>query len=70
MEKHEGPYSESRVSWPGIPHYGDDHGGRDWCGNVVENFNYPINLMFSCSMPVFEGNLEKVLQETLRGVTR
>lgn len=48
-----------------IPHYGGACDNRDWCGNVVENFDYPINLMFSCSMPIFEGNLEKVLQENL-----
>ncbi len=27
----------------------------------VENFDYPINLMFSSSMPIFEGTFEKVM---------
>lgn len=48
-----------------IPHYGEEKGNLDWCGNAVENFDHPINLMFACSMPIFEGPLEKVLQENL-----
>lgn len=46
-----------------IPHYSPEKGGADWCGCSVENFDYPINLMFSCSMPIIEGSLENVLQE-------
>jgi nucleoside 2-deoxyribosyltransferase len=40
-----------------IPHFGEKLDNRDWCGNSVENFDYPINLMFSCSMPIVEGGL-------------
>lgn len=40
-----------------IPHYGEEKGFLDWCGNIVENFNYPINLMFSCSMPIVQGGV-------------
>ena len=36
--------------------------GYDVAGNIVENFNYPINLMFSCSMPIIEGDFETVLR--------
>lgn len=28
--------------------------GFDICGNTIENFNYPINLMFACTMPFIE----------------
>lgn len=37
--------------------------GLDVAGNIVENFNYPINLMFSSSMPIVEGNFEQALRE-------
>jgi nucleoside 2-deoxyribosyltransferase len=44
-----------------IPHYGADREYKDICGNNVENFDYPINLMFACSMEIVEGDLEKAL---------
>lgn len=37
--------------------------GLDVAGNIVENFNYPINLMFSSSMPIIEGDFEQALQQ-------
>ncbi|MDR0387379.1 MAG: nucleoside 2-deoxyribosyltransferase [Treponema sp.] len=37
--------------------------GLDPAGNVVENFDYPVNLMFSCSMPVLRGNAEDAIKQ-------
>lgn len=45
-----------------IPHHGDDRDNADICGNAVENFDYPINLMFASSMPVFSGSFEQVVE--------
>jgi nucleoside 2-deoxyribosyltransferase len=36
--------------------------GLDVAGNVVENFDYPINLMFSSSMPLLSGAFEEVVK--------
>ena len=46
-----------------IPHLGVDKEYRDHTGSNVENFNYPCNLMFSCSMKIFEGDFEKIIAE-------
>lgn len=56
-----GYMSDARPMRERIPHYGEDRDNRDWCGNVVEHFNYPINLMFACSMPVVAGDLERII---------
>jgi nucleoside 2-deoxyribosyltransferase len=37
--------------------------GLDPAGNVVENFDYPVNLMFSCSMPVLRGNARDAIRQ-------
>ena len=37
-----------------IPNFGPESGYRDACGCNAENFDFPINLMFAGSMPVFE----------------
>jgi nucleoside 2-deoxyribosyltransferase len=37
-------------------------GGLDAAGNVVENFDYPANLMFSSSMPILAGPFEDVVK--------
>ena len=39
-----------------VPNFGAACGYRDACGCNAENFDYPINLMFSGSMPIFEAN--------------
>jgi nucleoside 2-deoxyribosyltransferase len=44
-----------------IPHFGEDREYRDICGNNVENFDYPINLMFACSMEIVEGDLDSAI---------
>ncbi len=52
-----------------IPHYGEERENRDIYGNDVENFGYPINLMFASSMPVFEGDFEAVLEKAVKEAT-
>lgn len=44
-----------------VPNLGEEHGWKDICGCNVENFNYPLNLMFSSSMRIFEGVFESVI---------
>ena len=46
-----------------IPHFGADREFRDHTGSNVENFNYPVNLMFGCSMKIFEGKFEEIMKE-------
>lgn len=46
-----------------IPNMGEENGFRDEKGCNVENFDYPINLMFSSSMPIYEGKFETVIKE-------
>ena len=48
-----------------IPNCGKESGYKDECGNNVENFNYPINLMFSCSMKIFEGSFESIISKVV-----
>lgn len=48
-----------------IPNLGPAHEYRDACGCNAENFNYPINLMFSSSMPIWEGSFEAALDRTV-----
>ena len=47
-----------------VPNLGPDHEYRDACGCNAENFDYPINLMFSSSMPIWEGSFEAALDQT------
>ena len=44
-----------------IPHYGPERDDKDIFGNNVENFNYPINLMFSGAMPIVQGGPKEAL---------
>ena len=46
-----------------VPNFGPEKEYRDHCGCNAENFDYPINLMFSGSMPVFEGDFEAALEQ-------
>jgi nucleoside 2-deoxyribosyltransferase len=48
-----------------IPHLGKDKEFRDQTGSNVENFNYPANLMFACSMKIFEGNFEEIIKKVV-----
>lgn len=53
--------SDRRIMKERIPHYGEEKGGKDWCGNTVENFNLPINLMFSTYFDIVQGYAEDLL---------
>ena len=44
-----------------IPHYGEEGEYRDYCGNDVEGFDYPLNLMFASAMPILEGDFDAVI---------
>lgn len=45
-----------------IPHRGAAAEYRDQSGSNVENFNYPANLMFACSMTILEGKFEDIIK--------
>lgn len=49
-----------------IPHMGEENEYRDHTGCNVENFNYPANLMFSCSMDIIQGGFEDVVKKVAR----
>lgn len=44
-----------------VPHLGAGTGYRDHTGANVENFDFPLNLMFGCSMEIFQGTFEEVI---------
>lgn len=46
-----------------VPNFGPDRDYRDACGCNAENFDFPINLMFSGSMPIFEGDFAAALAQ-------
>lgn len=48
-----------------VPNLGPQSGYRDACGCNAENFDYPINLMFAGSMPVYEGDFEAALEQVI-----
>lgn len=45
-----------------VPSFGAQREYRDQTGSNVEDFNYPLNLMFACSMLITEGDIEHALQ--------
>lgn len=51
-----------------IPHMGEEKEYRDHTGSNVENFNYPANLMFGCSMKIFEGKFEEIIKEVAKDI--
>lgn len=53
-----------------IAHYGEDKDNRDIYGNDVENFNYPVNLMFSGSMPVYGGKFEEIIDQVMEELNK
>ena len=53
-----------------IPHYGEAAEYRDQYGNDVENFNYPLNLMFASSMPIIEGGWEQAIAQAAKAYQR
>lgn len=46
-----------------IPHLGEPYEFRDHTGSNVENFDYPVNLMFGCSMDILEGTFEEIIKK-------
>lgn len=56
-----GYMDDKRVMKDKIPHQGEENGYRDMAGAGVENFDYPINLMFSSSMKIWEGTFEAIV---------
>lgn len=46
-----------------VPHLGAEQEYRDMTGANVENFDYPLNLMFSCSMKIWEGKFEEIVEK-------
>ena len=53
---------DTRTMRDRIPHFDADRDYKDICGNNVENFDYPINLMFACSMNILKGDLESAIE--------
>ncbi len=53
-----------------VPHLGADCGYRDMTGSNVENFDYPLNLMFSCSMHIFEGKFEEMIAKVAEDIKK
>lgn len=58
-----GYMDDTRIMRERIPNLGPAGDYLDLYGNVVENFDYPINLMFASSMPVFNGSFEQVIEQ-------
>lgn len=53
-----------------LPHLGEENEFRDMTGSNVENFGYPINLMFACSMKIFEGKFEEAVKAVAADLKR
>lgn len=53
-----------------IPHMGEENEFRDHTGCNVENFNYPANLMFSCSMDIIQGQFEDIVKKVASEYSR
>lgn len=49
-----------------VPHLGAEMEYRDQTGSNVEDFDYPVNLMFGSSMKIFEGNFEEAIKNILK----
>lgn len=46
-----------------LPHLGEMCEFRDHTGSNVENFDYPVNLMFGCSMDIVKGAFEETIKK-------
>lgn len=53
-----------------VPNLGEAEEWRDICGCNVENFDYPLNLMFSSSMEIFQGDFETAMERTAEALRR
>lgn len=58
-----GYMDDARPMLERVPHFGPDREYRDQAGCNVENFNYPLNLMFACCMEIVEGAFEDVIKK-------
>lgn len=56
-----GYLSDGRPAKEKVPNLGASREYRDMTGANVEDFNYPVNLMFACSMDIMEGGFEDVI---------
>lgn len=56
-----GYLADARPMKDRVPHLGEAREFRDMSGCNVENFDYPLNLMFGCSMKIFEGTFEEIM---------
>lgn len=53
-----------------VPNLGPDREYRDACGCNAENFDYPINLMFASSMPVWQGDFAAILDRVVEDLRK
>lgn len=58
-----GHMDDTRVMLERISHLGEKEEYRDQAGSVVENFDYPLNIMFASSMPIYEGGAETAIRQ-------
>lgn len=58
-----GYMADTRPCIEKIPNYGEAAGYRDFTGCNVENFNYPINLMFASSMEIWQADFEAAVKK-------
>lgn len=53
-----------------LPHLGEEKEFRDHTGSNVENFGYPVNLMFGSSMTIFEGKFEEIIGQVAEDLSK
>lgn len=53
-----------------LPHFGEAAEYRDMAGCNVENFNYPINLMFASSMKISKGGFAEALEAAAKALLK
>lgn len=58
-----GYMDDARYMKDRVPNLGEGCGYRDMTGSNVENFDYPLNLMFACSMQIWEGKFEQIIEK-------
>lgn len=52
-----------------VPSLGSEKEYRDICGCNVENFDYPINLMFASSMTILQGNVFDTIAKAAQDIS-
>lgn len=61
-----GYMDDARPMMERIPYVMKGDLALDTAGREVENFNYPVNLMYSSSMDIIEGDLEDVVNQIIK----